>query len=231
MTNIEPYKLLLVEDDLPLAELIAQYLTKHSIKVSLALNAESAKIITSEKSFDIIVCDVMLPDGNGFNLIKELLKKQSVPVIFLTALSDDDSHIKGLDVGAADYIAKPVNPSVLLAHIKANLRKVQTANSTSTLQLGIFEFNSRTKSLLKDNVKIAVTNQEFDILWLFASQIHAPLARDYLFKKIVGRDYDGKDRAMDLKISRLRKKLTQLGLNELSIESIRNQGYIFTIET
>jgi len=230
MTTSQPYQLLLIEDDLPLAELIAHYLSKHNIEVSLALNAESAKIITRGRSFDIIVCDIMLPDGNGFNLIKELLKKQSAPVIFLTALSDDDSHIKGLEVGAADYIAKPVSPSVLLAHIKANLRKVQTLSSTTTLQLGIFEFNSRTKSLLRDNVKIEITNQEFDILWLFASQLHAPLERDYLFKKIVGREYDGKDRAMDLKISRLRKKLAQLGLNELSIESIRNQGYVFNVK-
>ncbi|WP_206483760.1 response regulator transcription factor [Thalassotalea sp. G2M2-11] len=229
MSQTRPFHLLLVEDDLALAELVANFLSLNNFDVSIALTAKQARHIAQEKHFDIIVCDVMLPDGNGFVLIKDLFKHQQCPVIFLTALGDDDSQIEGFDAGAVDYIPKPVNPSVLLARIKANLKKIKTSDKTDVLQFGTFVFDHRTKSLMQNKEKIAVTNQEFDILWLFVNNLNQPLPRDFLFQEIVGREYDGSDRAADLKISRLRKKLQLLGLDELVIESIRNQGYVFSI--
>lgn len=221
-------RLLLIEDDVALAELIANFLSLNGFNVAIALTAEQARKNVVKQAYDIIVCDIMLPDGNGLHLIKELFQSQRCPVIFLTALGDDESHIQGLDSGAADYIAKPVSPSVLLARIKASMRKIKPKNKDDILQFGVFTFDSRIKALHKSGEKIALTNQEFDILWLFLNSLGKPIAREYLFERIVGREYDGSDRAADLKISRLRKKLQQLGLSELSIESIRNQGYIFT---
>ncbi|MEW6990828.1 response regulator transcription factor [Colwelliaceae bacterium 6441] len=227
MSTSHAYKLLLIEDDFALAELVAQFLSLNGFSVSLALTADKARKLTSEQAFDIIICDVMLPDGNGFSLIKELISTLQCPILFLTALGDDDSQIEGFNAGAVDYIAKPVNPPVLLARIKANLKKIQRTDKSEILQLGLFTFDHRTKTLIKNQEKVAITNQEFDILWLFANNINKPLARDYLFENIVGRVYDGSDRAADLKISRLRKKLQQLQLPELAIDSIRNQGYVF----
>lgn len=228
MSRLQQFNLLLIEDDLALAELVAHFLSLNNFNISIALNAAKARNIIKNHNFDIIVCDVMLPDGNGFYLAKDLFKYQQCPIIFLTALSDDDSQIEGFDAGATDYIAKPVNPSVLLARIKANLKKIQKVDKSEILQLGIFTFDHRTKSLSKNQIKVSITNQEFDILWLFVSNINQPLAREYLFEQIVGRSYDGSDRAADLKISRLRKKLKSLALDELAIESIRNQGYVFS---
>ena len=220
-------KILLVEDDQALARLIADYLTANNFIVTTSHTAAQAKAEVEQQRFDLIVCDVMLPDGNGFHLIKSLFKAQQGPVVFLTALGDDDSHIEGLEVGAVDYIAKPISPPVLLARIKATLRKVQTSQGEHIVQFGSFIFDSRTKTLLNQKEKIDLTNQEFDILWLFINNLNKPLARDFLFETIVGRAYDGTDRAADLKISRLRKKLQLLNLKELSIESIRNQGVCF----
>ncbi|WP_448569212.1 response regulator transcription factor [Thalassotalea ganghwensis] len=222
--------ILLIEDDEALAELIADYLRDNYFEVTTAHTAKQAKVQADQQHFDLIVCDVMLPDGNGFHLIKTLFQTQQGPVIFLTALGDDASHIEGLEVGAVDYIAKPISPPVLLARINAALRKVQSNQGEHIVQFGPFIFDSRTKTLLNQKQRVDLTNQEFDILWLFINHLNKPLARDFLFENIVGRAYDGSDRAADLKISRLRKKLQLLELNQLSIESIRNQGYVFRYE-
>lgn len=228
MNEVINKNILLVEDDDILAELICDCLSEEGYFIMHATNGENAINICNKHNFNLIICDLMLPDCHGFNLINKLNFSHRCPFIFLTALDDDQTHIQGLEKGAADFIAKPVDPFVLLARIKANLRHYNVKNDSLTV--GEFTFHARNKTLLKAEHTIEITNQEFDILWLFIQNSDKPLTREFIFKHIVGRDYDGLDRAADLKISRLRKRLVELNCAKLNVETIRNQGYILTID-
>ncbi|WP_100643680.1 response regulator transcription factor [Alteromonas facilis] len=223
-------RILLIEDDAPLAELISDFLSSQGFRVTLALNGTQAIHFSEDCTFDVIVCDLMLPDIHGFRLAQKLRIAQTCPLIFLTALGDDETHIQGLELGASDFIAKPVKPQVLLARIKTQLRKQALVEEVDELSFGEYRLQQRAKTLFKRDEIIPLTNQEFDILWLFASHPDDPLSREFMFKQVVGRPYDGSDRAADLKISRVRKKLQQLGCGDLNIRTIRGRGYILVLE-
>lgn len=229
MHQTHSLQLLLVEDDQPLAELIADFLSEDSIQVQIANTASQALMLCHSHSFDIIVCDLMLPDMHGFELAPKLRLEQNCPLLFLTALGDDESHIQGLNMGATDFITKPVRPAVLLARIKSSLRKQLSSTQEAQVSLGNYVLDYRSKVLKRDGVQIPITNQEFDILWLFVCYPSGPISREFMFRKIIGRPYDGSDRAADLRVSRLRKKLEESGCRDIAISTIRGQGYILTI--
>lgn len=223
-------RILLVEDDIPLSELIADYLREKGLIVVIAMNGAQAIQYSHEQEFDLIVCDLMLPDTHGFKLVERICGDQHCPLIFLTAVSDDDTHIYGLELGAVDFIAKPVRPPVLLARINAQLRKQPVVEDAAIVELGDYKLDYRAKGLYQAGRSIALTNQEFDILWLFIKYSDSPISREFMFQQIVGRPYDGSDRAADLKISRLRRKLAQSGCNDLHIRTIRGRGYILSLD-
>lgn len=220
-------RLLLIEDDESLAELIIESLEHEGFSVSHCVTGVEAKSLTLKQEFDLILCDLMLPDIHGFDLVKQLEFSHTCPLIFLTAMSDDETHVAGLELGASDFICKPVEPAILKARVKANLR--QFNHKPSQVQLHEYTFIEHNRALLKNSLPVDITNLEFDILWAFIQQPSKPLSREYLFERIVGREYDGLDRAIDLKISRLRKKLNTLDCANIHIETIRRQGYVLTI--
>ena len=205
-------KLLLIEDDLPLASLICQYLRAKKCDVVHISTGAEVSLLVNHHDFDIVICDVMLPDINGFELLKIIQQKMHCPVIFLTALDDDKDQIHGLEIGAADYVVKPIEPAVLLARINVHIREHHKSTSLKKIRFDDFVIDAVAK-------KISVAGDN-DIV-----------AREVLFKHIVGRDYDGLDRAIDLIMSRLRKKLIDLTLPQLTIRSIRGKGYMLNIDT
>lgn len=220
--------LLLIEDDECLAELIQECLECEGFTVHHAITGSKALQKCRDNKYDLIICDLMLPDTNGFELVKKLDSNSLSPFIFLTAICDDNTHIRGLESGAADFIAKPVDPSVLIARVKSSLR--QYSVKTDIITVNSYTFYARNKSLKRGQAEVAITNQEFDILWEFINKPESPLSREYLFEQIIGRPYDGIDRAADLIISRLRKKLSSLGCVEINISTIRGKGYMLTID-
>ncbi len=222
--------ILVIEDDVPLAELIKDFLIQHGFDVTVAINGAQASQFCHQQAFDLVICDLMLPDDHGFRLMQRIKKAQHCPYVFLTALSDDETHIEGLQLGATDFIPKPVKPELLLARVNANLRKRQSSDA-ATCKVGQYCLNARTKRLYRDAQPITLTNQEFDILWLFANHLNSPISREYLFKQLVGRPYDGSDRAADVKISRLRRTLEHAGCHDLYIHTIRGSGYLLTLES
>ncbi|WP_394175849.1 response regulator transcription factor [Thalassotalea litorea] len=224
---VKNYHLLLIEDDIPLAELVSDYLNDYEFAVTCVHSGQEAIEQAQNAAFDLILCDIMLPDIDGFELLPNLDIGPQVPVLYLTAMTDSMSQIKGLNAGAADYILKPVDPEVLLARIRANIRMMERRTQATSLTLGNLFLDKTTAQATYYGKRLDLTAQDFEIIWYFAQRGDDIVDRDSLFEDIIGRSYDGKDRAADLRISRLRKKLSTVGLEELSIVSIRNKGYVF----
>lgn len=221
-------KLLLIEDDLPLASLISQYLRANHCDIVHVSTGEEVNLLINIEAFDIVLCDVMLPDISGFELFANLQQKVNCPIIFLTALGEDEDQIYGLDLGAVDYIIKPVEPSVLLARIKSQLRNSKRHSEQSKLQLNGLVLDTKIKTITYNNQDLPVTIQEFELLNLLAVSHMEIVPREVLFKQVIGREYDGLDRSVDLIVSRLRKKFVDLNIPNLTIRSIRGKGYLFS---
>lgn len=221
-------RLLLIEDDLPLAALIQEYLQAQGCELIHLSKGLDVNTLSSTEDFDLIICDVMLPDIDGFNLNDILQKKFQSPIIYLTALSDDDDQIKGLELGAIDYIVKPVEPNVLLARIRANLRKTQTHVSQDNITIADLVLDKKNQTAILNSAPLDITNQDFELLWIFAQHQGETLSREHLFQAIIGREYNGLDRTVDARTSRLRKKIEDFDIPGLSIKTIWGKGYLFT---
>lgn len=220
--------LLLIEDDAPLAELICTYLTSEGFDIAHVSTAEDGLAVLNKRQFDLILCDVMLPGQSGFEIFPQLSQVSTCPLIFMTALDTSDDQVHGLDIGACDYIVKPVIPSVLLARIRNLLRRQHNQSTPQIWQQQKLTLNRSQQLLSFEEEHFQLTTQETTLLWIFVHEINQVLSREYLFEQFVGRDYDGLDRAIDLKISRLRKKLDNLNIPGLSIKTVHGRGYLLT---
>lgn len=218
-------QLLLVEDDLPLAELTAAYLVKQGYLVCHAADANNALKLHPTLPVDLIICDVMLPGRSGFSAFTELVQKFESPLLFLTALDGIDDQIAGLEIGACDYVVKPVQPKLLVARIEANLRKHQIQMQSHHLLLGKLLLDRQLHSVSYGEHKWLLTTKEFDVLWVFARHQGQVLSREYLFEQVVGRPFNGLDRAVDSKVSRLRRSLQQQPQWGLELVTVHGKGY------
>lgn len=226
--------LFLVEDDIELASLTQAYLEKEGFTIIVALDGEFAVEQIIEAQPDCVLLDIMLPNKDGFTICKEL-RNQHIsydgPILMLTARDEDIDQLLGLELGADDYVTKPVKPRLLLARIQNLLRRVNptpTVAQTSTLTFDdlVIEPSSRSVHLDKKLVDLGTT--EFDLLYLLASHAGKILSRDDILKHLRGISYDGTDRSIDLRISRLRKKLFNETNNETQkIKTVRGKGYLF----
>ncbi|MDR7122791.1 response regulator transcription factor [Rheinheimera soli] len=219
-------RILLIEDDSGLALGICEYLRAQQIQIFHVADASGALAIAGD--YDLILCDIMLPDGNGLNLLPQLQQRWSCPVLFLTALSSAEDQICGLEAGAADYLCKPIDPSLLLAKIRSCLRARQSQlQPQGQLALHDLVIDFSLNRALLAGKPLQLTSLEFDILCFFIARPGQIISRELLFQHLVGREYDGLDRAIDVRISRLRKHLEQLEVQGLSIVTVRGQGYLF----
>ncbi len=228
MSTLLDCKILLIEDDLPLAELIQEYLNSQGYAITHIAKGLDVHKITDSASYDLILCDVMLPDIDGFNLKDVLEQKFVCPIIFLTALSDDEDQILGLELGAIDYIVKPVEPNVLLARIKANLRKTKAHSPQDNIVISDLVLDKHNQVATVNNEPLDLTSQDFELLWIFAQNQGKLLSREFLFQAIIGREYNGLDRTVDARTSRLRSKLESFAIPGLIIRTVWGKGYLFT---
>ena len=228
MNDVIDCHILLIEDDLPLAELIQEYLHAQGYQLTHIAKGLDIHNLDDNAAYDLILCDVMLPDIDGFNLKETLEEKFLCPIIFLTALSDDEDQIKGLELGAIDYIVKPVEPNVLLARIRANLRKTQAHVSQDTITISDMVLDKKNKTATVDKQLLDLTSQDFEVLWVFAQNQGKLLSREFLFQSIIGREYNGLDRTVDARTSRLRSKLESFEIPGLVIRIVWGKGYLFT---
>ena len=213
--------ILLVEDDEALQELIKKLLTNNEYIVSIAKNIQEAEKLLQLFVFDLIILDVMLPDISGLEFFKNAIKDRvNTPVIFLSALSDVDDRVAGLELGANDYIGKPFDSRELLLKIKKNLSKVQTINVVKLGQGSVF--NLKEETFFHRDQQIKLSSNEIKILKLLIYNSNQYLTRDLLNNEL-GLDY--LSRSGDMQISRLRQKLkNECNLNDI-IRSIHGKGY------
>jgi len=231
-------QILLVEDDVRLSTLIQEYLQKQAMEVSIEHRGDVAcqRIITEIP--DLVVLDLMLPGLDGLEVCKAVRPKYHGPILMLTARDEDIDQVVGLEIGADDYVTKPVQPRVLLARIRALLRRFpkhtqQTApqgKDTDDIHHGCFRISATAREAWLDNNILDLTTNEFELLWLLASHAGEVLTRETILDQLRGIDYDGLDRSVDIRISRLRKKLGDNTSRPFRIKTIRGKGYLFVKE-
>ncbi|WP_306604404.1 winged helix-turn-helix domain-containing protein [Azonexus sp.] len=227
-------RILLVEDDERLAELTAEYLSRNDLTVSIEPRGDAAEARILSEQPDLVILDVMLPGKDGFEVCRAVRQQYRGVILMLTARDEDFDQILGLELGADDYIAKPVQPRVLLARIKALLRRLPTAgdNPDSTDNecqvFGQFRISQATRTATLNSHPIDLTTAEFDLLWLLATHAGNVLSRDDLLQELRGIGFDGLDRSIDARISRLRKKLNDDPENPTRIKTVRGKGYLFS---
>jgi two-component system phosphate regulon response regulator OmpR len=226
-------QVLVVDDDLEIRKLLARYMKEQGFRVQLASRCSEVHERIATSQIDLIVLDVMLPDGSGLDLCRDLRSKRSnVPIILLTALKEDVDRIIGLEIGADDYLGKPFNPRELVARIRAVLRRGKDDRSAAK-GTGRYLFEgfiadpfARTVVDSTGDKKIELTGAEFDLLLTFLNRPGRVLSRDQLLDLTRGRNGDVLDRSIDVLISRLRRKLSEGGAAHM-FKTVRNGGYQF----
>ncbi|SNY44133.1 two-component system, OmpR family, response regulator RstA [Arsukibacterium tuosuense] len=218
--------LLIVEDDQRIAALIASFLQREGFESVIATEGQQALTTFSNRVFDLVVLDLMLPDIDGTKLAAKLKTVRDCPILMLTAIDDELQEVQALDAGIDDYLSKPVQPQRLLARIKALLRRVKPGHSLKDTSLIVNEI-SREVSYLGQ--KVLLTDAEFDLLDFFLKHPNQKISRDHLIKRLRGFDYDGLDRSIDMRVSALRKKLSDEDAPYRLIKTIRGFGYLFVM--
>ena len=225
---------LLVEDDERLSQLIVSYLQNQGFQVTRLANGDKLLSTVKNNTPDIVVLDVMLPGDNGFTLCRALRPHYHGPLLFMTAKGDDFDQVLGLEIGADDYIIKPVEPRVLLARISALLRRVNHKTTSSPdsqkLEFGQLVIDRNARSAILKGRDVQLTSHEFDMLWKLAENASTLVERSVLYDELIGREYDGLDRSADVRISRLRKKLDDNPLHPYRIKTIWGKGFFFVAD-
>jgi two-component system OmpR family response regulator len=232
-----PEHILVVDDDRQLLSLLAQYLETSGYRVSTAAQAQQARAVLAATRIDLIVLDVMLPGENGLSLCRDLRARGAVPVpiLMLTARSEEADRIVGLEMGADDYLTKPFATRELLARIRAVLRRthmlppnMQPVQQARTLCFGDWQLDTIGRHLLDaQGTLVSLTGGEYRLLRVLLDHPQRVLNRDQLLNLTQGRDADAFDRSIDLLISRLRQRLRDDSREPRYIKTVRNEGYVF----
>ena len=225
-------RILIVEDDQRLAELTAEYLQANGYEVAVEGDGGRAarRIIDSQP--DLVILDLMLPGEDGLSICRRVRGQYAGPILMLTARSDELDQVQGLDMGADDYVCKPVRPRLLLARITALLRRSEAPQSKrQELQFGALRIDSRVREAWLGEQAIELTGAEFDLLWLLSSNAGRVLSREEIFTSLRGVGYDGRDRSIDVRISKIRPKIGDDPIHPRLIKTLRSKGYLFVGET
>ena len=241
-------RILLVEDDERLAQLIAAALAREGFEVTLCPRGDDAVALIVEGGFDAVLLDGHLPGKDGFDVLREVRGRYRGPIGMLTARDDDIDQVLGLEGGADDYITKPVAPRVLLARLRALLRRAQpagaataagdassagaparapTSGSATERRHGRLAIRPDAREARLDGQPIELTTAEFDLLLYLSERAGEIVSRDDIMQALRGLEFDGLDRAIDARISRLRRKLGDDALAPSRIKTVRGQGYLF----
>lgn len=229
-------QILVVDDDQELRDLLREYLTRQGMAVSVLHDGATLERRLERERPDLIVLDLMMPGVDGLSALRALRASgDDIPVIMLTARADDVDRIVGLEIGADDYLGKPFNPRELLARIQAVLRRRHSVISAAPEQrepfsFGHFTLDFQTRVLRSNGVPVALSDSEFALLKIFASNPLRTLPRERLLEQLHGPEYDGTDRGIDVQVWRLRRVLENDPSNPRFIQTVRGRGYVFVPE-
>ncbi len=229
--------ILIVDDDREIRDLVSRYLSGHGLRVRGAADGREMRRALDDWSIDLIILDLMLPGEDGLSLCRNLRATSKIPIIMLTAMGEETDRIVGLEIGADDYVSKPFNPRELLARIKAVLRRadgIPAGMEKEADQPGLhvfedwrFDLNSR-ELISPQEVLVPLSAGEYELLAAFVTHPQRVLTRDQLLDLARGRQAQPFDRAIDVQVSRLRRKIEVDPANPILIKTVRSGGYMFT---
>lgn len=231
-----PPRVLLVEDDTELAALVVEYLGAHGFAVDVTADGDAAIAAVRQAPPALVLLDVLLPGTDGLEVCRVIRGGYDGPIVMLTALGSDVDQIVGLELGADDYLVKPVSPRLLLARLRLHLRRAPPQDEVSrvphVVQAGPLRVDARARTVhMRDHAgaerAVPLTTAEFELVMLLARHAGTVLDRDALYLALRGTPYDGIDRSLDLRVSRVRKKLGPGAENLL--KSVRGQGYLLAV--
>jgi two-component system OmpR family response regulator len=222
------HRVMLVEDDARLAELVTEYLSGYEFSVDLVSRGDTALERFRAAPPDVVVLDLMLPGLDGMVVCRQIRELSEVPILILTAREDSYDEVSGLEQGADDFVNKPVQPRVLLARLRALMRRAQgkPAGDTQALQFGALTIATSDRSVTWRGEQCVLSNTEYKLLLVLAEAAGQVLSRDALLRKMRGIEFDGLDRSIDNCISKLRRKFDDASSEK--IKTVWGEGYLFS---
>jgi two-component system response regulator CpxR len=223
---------LIIDDDAELCELVAEYLEGEGIEVEAVFDGITGVERCAEKTYDLVILDVMLPGLGGFEALRRIREGSQVPVIMLTARGEEVDRIVGLEMGADDYLPKPFNPRELVARIRAILRRAEGKgkgdDTLPVLVVGDLEMDLGARLVRRAETAVELTGAEFAILETLVRSAGSVVTRDELSREALGRRASAFDRSLDVHLSNLRRKLGPLATGGERIKTIRGVGYLYS---
>jgi DNA-binding response OmpR family regulator len=223
--------ILMIDDDLRLSTMVGDYLRSHGYQVSTAPSLSAGRELLARQACDALVLDLMLPDGDGLDLCREVRaspRTRALPLLMLSARGEPTDRIVGLEIGADDYLPKPFEPRELLARVRALLRRTATAQVDDDVwRFGRLEIDNGLRQVRLDNQPCDLTSYQFDLLTVLARHPGRVLSRDQIMDSLKGHPLDAFDRSIDVHISRIRAAIEQDPKNPQRILTVRGVGYVF----
>ena len=220
-------RILIIDDDVRLATMVREYLAAAGLSVATEETATAGLARLGREPVDALVLDVMLPDGDGFDVLRRVRATSEIPVLMLTARGDPTDRIVGLELGADDYLPKPFEPRELLARLRAILRRQRSSGARDVLRFGRLEIDRDTRTVRVDGEERALTSHQFDLLTALAEHPGRVLSRETLLDLAKGEPLDAFDRSIDVHISRIRAAIEDEPKHPRRIITVRGAGYVF----
>ena len=233
MESTDCCRLLLVEDDHELASMVEDFLSNEGFSVCLESNGDRAVERIFKETFDVLVLDIGLPGMDGISVCRAVRGHFAGPILMLTARGDEIDEVVALEVGADDYMSKPVRPRALLARLRVHLRRADIPtlpHPEPRIEAGGLLIDASSRLVQINDQRIELTTAEFDLLWFLAERIGQIVSRKEIYEQLQGIGYDGIDRSIDIRVSRLRKKIGDDPNHPKRIKSVRGVGYILATE-
>lgn len=220
--------ILIIEDESRIRSLLKDYLILEQFNIIEASNGIDGLSVFNKNKIDLAILDIMMPGLNGLEVTKEIRKVSSIPIILLTAKSQEEDKLSGYDLGADDYVTKPFSPKVLVAKIKALLKRTSSNSTNNEINFPRLKINKESMEVSVDNNFVSLTPKEYDLLIYLAENQNIVLSRDTILDGVWGYDYYGDNRVVDTTVKRLREKL---GNTAEYIVTVRGSGYKFEVKS
>ncbi|MDE0202878.1 MAG: response regulator transcription factor [Rhodospirillaceae bacterium] len=223
-------RLLMIEDDRALAEMVATYLGRAGMTLENRESAATGLAAALQGGYDAVILDLMLPDGDGLEICRAIRARSDVPILMLTARGEEADRIVGLEIGADDYLPKPFNPRELLARLRAIMRRRTPGSRTAageTLRFGRLVIDRAARRVLVDGEERTLTGHQFDLLCALAESAGRVLSREQLMDRVRGESLEAFDRSIDVHVSRIRAAIEDDPKNPRRIVTLRGAGYLF----
>lgn len=223
-------RLLVVDDDAELCRLVTRYLAHEGFETNWAPNGASGVERALAEEYSLILLDVMMPDIDGFDVLRRIRQRSRTPVLMLTARGDTHDRIRGLEMGADDYLPKPFDPAELVARIRAILRRAKPQRPvTEALVIADIELDGGSRTVRRGGVLLDLTTVEFDLLAALMRTAGNTVSREDLVRTVLGREFSPYDRSIDTHVCNLRRKLGPLHSGGERIKGVRGAGYLYAV--